>query len=102
MRCVWQRYDSQQAGSNVFAALITALKRLATEKPALLGVGTQIMGLGIAPSYSAEGSSGYGIDVGSVAGMVANAASATMSGVVGMIGAEASLSVSGSSMKLQW
>ncbi|KAF8579144.1 hypothetical protein K439DRAFT_1394877 [Ramaria rubella] len=101
MRGVWQRYDSQRAGSNVFAALITALKRLATEKPALLGVGTQIMGVGISPSYSAEGSSGYGIDVGSVAGMVANAASATMSGVVGMMGAEASLSVNGSSMKLQ-
>jgi protein MON2 len=102
MRGIWQRYDSQRAGSNVFATLITALKRLATEKPALLGVGTQIMGLGVAPSYSAEGSGGYGIDVGSVAGMVANAASATMSGVVGMMGSEAGLSVSGSSMKLQW
>ena len=67
-------------GPNVFATLIAALKRLATEKPALLGVGTQIMGLGIAPLYSAEGSGRYGIDVGSVAGIVANAASATNSG----------------------
>ena len=89
-------------GSNVFATLIAALKRLTMEKPALLGVGTQIMGLGVAPSCSAEGSGGYGINVRSVAGMVANAAGATMSGVVGMMGSEASLSVSGSSMKLQW
>lgn len=101
MRGIWQRYDAQSAGSNVFAALITALKRLATEKPALLGVGTQIMGLGVAPSHS-DGSSGYGIDVGAMAGMVANAASATVSGMVGMMGTDASLSVGGSSMKLQW
>jgi protein MON2 len=89
MRGIWQRYEPQRAGSNVFATLITALKQLVSEKPALLGVGTQIMGLGVAPSYSVEGSGGYGSDVGSVAGMVANAASATMSGVVGMMGSEA-------------
>ena len=95
MRGVWQRYDSV-GGSKVFGSLVSALNRLASEKPALLGVGTQVMGLGVAPSYNAEGGSGYGMEA--VAGMVANAAS----GVVGMMGSEAGLSVVGSSMKLQW
>ncbi|KIJ29789.1 hypothetical protein M422DRAFT_107343, partial [Sphaerobolus stellatus SS14] len=99
IRGIWQRYDAQPNGSKVFGSLVTALNRLASEKPSLLGVGTQVMGLGVAPSYNAEGASGYGME--SVAGMVANAASATVSGVVGMMGTEAGLSVVGSSMKLQ-
>ncbi|TDL18222.1 hypothetical protein BD410DRAFT_900985 [Rickenella mellea] len=109
MRGVWNRYDAQNAGSKVFTSLITALKRLVTEKPALLGVSTQMFGIGVAsnPSESSglpasgSGGSGYGFDLGSVAGMVANAASATVSGVVGMMGTEHGLSVAGSAMKLQ-
>ncbi|KAJ7054837.1 hypothetical protein C8F01DRAFT_1161520 [Mycena amicta] len=97
IRNVWARYDARHSGSNVFSALITALKRLVTEKPALLGVSTQIFGVGV-PS---EGGHGYGLDVGGVAGMVANAASATMSGVVGMMGTAGGLSMQGSAMKLQ-
>ncbi|KIK97811.1 hypothetical protein PAXRUDRAFT_824529 [Paxillus rubicundulus Ve08.2h10] len=108
IRNVWDRYDAQQSGSNVFTSLISALKRLVTEKPALLGVSSQMMGVG-APSHPAEGTSGsgsgYGLDVGGVAGMVANAAataaSATVSGVVGMIGSGSGLSVQTSAMKLQ-
>lgn len=106
MRGVWDRYDAQNAGSKVFTSLITALKRLVTEKPAILGVSTQMFGVGVS-SHASEGApsggtGGYGFDVGSVAGMVANAASATVSGVVGMIGTEHGLSVAGSAMKLQW
>lgn len=99
MRNVWARYDAEESGSKVFSSLVTALKRLVTEKPALLGVNTQMLGVGVPPP---EGAAGYSLDVGGVAGMVANAASATMSGMVGMMGAEAGLSVQNSAMKLQW
>jgi len=98
MRSFWERYDAQETGSNVFTSLITALKRLATEKPVLLGVSSQMSGVGVLSS----GDSNYGHDVGGVAGMVATAASATVSGVAGLIGTGGGLSVQGSSMKLQW
>ncbi len=103
MRNVWARYDAEESGSKVFTSLITALKRLITEKPAVLGVSSQMLGVGV-PSHgsSSDGAAGYGLDVGGVAGMVANAASATMSNVVGMMGPEAGLSLQGSVMKLQW
>jgi hypothetical protein len=42
------------------------------------------------------------LDVGGMAGRVATAASATVSGVVGMIGGGGGLSLHGSAMKLQW
>ena len=98
MRSFWERYDAGETGSKVFTALITALKRLVTEKPALLGVSSQMSGVGVLSS----GDTNYGLDVGGVAGIVATAASATVSGVAGLIGTGAGLSVQGSSMKLQW
>lgn len=97
MRNVWARYDAEDSGSKVFSALIAALRRLVTEKPALLGVNTQMLGVGVPHP---EGASGYSLD--GVAGIVANAATATVSGMVGMIGGEAGLSVQTSAMKLQW
>lgn len=104
VRNIWDRYDAEEFGSKVFSSLISSLKRLVTEKPALLGVSSQMMGIGTL-SHSESGSS-YGLDVGGVAGMVANAAataaSATVSGVVGMIGAGTGLSIQTSAMKLQW
>jgi hypothetical protein len=103
MRNVWARYDANHSGSNVFTALITTLKRLVTEKPALLGVSTQIFGVGVQPDNGGNASnSGYGLDVAGMAGMVATAASATVSGVVGMMGSTGGLSLQGSAMKLQW
>ena len=103
MRNVWERYDAEEGGSKVFTSLITALKRLVTEKPALLGVCTQMFGIGV-PTNSGSNSdlASYGLDVGGVAGMVATAASATVSAGLSMIGSEAGLSLHGSSMKLQW
>ncbi|QRW03962.1 dimerization and cyclophilin-binding domain of Mon2 [Ceratobasidium sp. AG-Ba] len=92
MRAIWERYDARVDSD-------------ATEKPALLGVGAQMGGVGVstkdAASDIASGSSVYGGNVGFVAGMVANAATSTLSGVVGMMGAGPGLSVSGSAMKLQ-
>lgn len=108
---IWERYDARKnsdgAGtSGVFSALITALRRLATEKPGLLGVGAQMGGVGVSSKDAAYdiagGSSVYGGNVGLVAGMVANAATTTISGVVGMMGTGPGLSVSNSTMKLQW
>lgn len=105
IRNIWDRYDAQQTGANVFTSLITALKRLVTEKPAVLGVCPEMSGLAL-PSHSTEGGgssgSAYGLDVGGVAGMVATAASATVSGVVGMMGSGFGLNVQTSGMKLQW
>lgn len=103
VRNIWDRYDAQQPGSKVFNSLIVALKRLVTEKPALLGVSAQMMGIGV--SHAGDSAtplgSNYGLDVGGVAGMVATAASATVSGVVGIIGSGIGLSVQNSAMKLQ-
>ncbi|CAE7121297.1 unnamed protein product [Rhizoctonia solani] len=106
IRGIWERYDSRGSGSSgVFSALITALRRLATEKPGLLGVSSQMGGIGVstrdAAAEIAGSSSVYGGNVGLVAGMVASAATTTISGVVGMMASGPGLSVSGSSMKLQ-
>ncbi|KIL71464.1 hypothetical protein M378DRAFT_65148 [Amanita muscaria Koide BX008] len=98
IRNMWARYDARDNGSKVFTALVTALKRLVTEKPALLGVSTQTGGIGVVPDVMGAG---HGLDVSTVAGRVATAATATVSGVVGMMGPAAGLSVQGSSMKLQ-
>ncbi|RDX44494.1 hypothetical protein OH76DRAFT_1540422 [Lentinus brumalis] len=101
VRSIWDRYDAEDGGSKVFTSLITALKRLVTERPALLGVGQQMFGVGVSthPSSSADGA--YALDVGGMAGMVASAASATVSGVANMMTTEAGLSVQTSAMKLQ-
>ncbi|KAF8151507.1 hypothetical protein B0H34DRAFT_664561 [Crassisporium funariophilum] len=102
IRNMWDRYDAQDLGSKVLSSLITALKRLVTEKPALLGVGSQMGGVGVlqphetSSSSSLASSAAYGLD------MAGRVASATVSGVVGMIGSGgAGLSLQGSSMKLQ-
>jgi hypothetical protein len=96
MRNVWERYDSGNMGSKVFTDLITALKRLVTEKPSLLGSGSQMGGIGVQQDSGTSGA-GYGLD------MAGRVASATVSGVVGMIGSGGGgLSLQGSSMKLQW
>ncbi|TFK71822.1 hypothetical protein BDN72DRAFT_409999 [Pluteus cervinus] len=101
VRNFWDRYDAQEDGSKVFTSLITALKRLITEKPALLGVCAQMQGVGVQSSFDHGSTAGYGLDVGGMAGRVATAASATVSGVVGMMGSSGGLSLQGSSMKLQ-
>jgi hypothetical protein len=99
MRNIWHRYDAHENGSKVFTSLLAALKRLLSEKPSLLGVCSQMGGVGVI----ADGQGGgYGLDVGSVAGVAGRVASATVSGVVGMISGGHGLSLQGSSMKLQW
>ncbi len=103
MRNVWDRYDAEDGGSKVFTSLISALKRLLTERPQLLGVCQQMFGIGVsAHPSSASTESVYGLDVSGLSGMVASAASATVSGVANMMTTEAGLSVQGSAMKLQW
>ena len=98
MRSIWDCYDASKSGSKALTSLITALKRLVTEKPAVLGVGSQMGGVGVQPeASSASSAAAYGLD------MAGRVASATVSGVVGMIGSGGGgLSLHGSTMKLQW
>jgi hypothetical protein len=109
MHSVWQRYDAlatdgdtgSASGARVFALLISSLKCLVTSRPVLLGVSAQMHGVGVPASDSQSHlHSPHSLD--SVAEMVATAASATVSNVVGMIGSEAGLSVQTSTMKVQW
>ncbi len=109
MRGVWQRYDAlatdgdtvSTSGARVFTLLISALKRLVTSRPALLGVSAQMHGVGVpASDLQPHLHSHHSLDT--VAEMVATAASATVSNVVGMIGTEAGLSVQTATMKVQW
>lgn len=107
MRLIWERYDAQEAGSNLFGSLISVLTRLVMEKPGLLGVSSQMFGVGVSSQHADSGPvpatpSNSAFDVITVAGMVANAASSTITGVVGMMGTEHGLSVATSSMKIQW
>ena len=102
MRNVWDRYDAEDGGSKVFTSLITALKRLVTERPTLLGVCQQMFGAGVSTHAGSTTDGAYALDVGGVAGMVASAASATVTGVANMMTPEAGLSIQGSAMKLQW
>lgn len=108
MRSVWQRYDasvvdgdtSGGCGARVFTLLISALQRLVTSRPSLLGVSAQMQGVGVPASDTLPHLHSHSLD--SVAGMMATAASATVSNVVGMMGAEAGLSVQTAAMKVQW
>ncbi|KAJ3501198.1 hypothetical protein NLJ89_g9448 [Agrocybe chaxingu] len=96
IRNMWDRYDAQDSGSKAVTSLITALRRLVTEKPALLGVSSQMGGVGVQPESGPSGAAAYGLD------MAGRVASATVSAAAGMIGVGgAGLSVQGSSMKLQ-
>ncbi|CAG7850918.1 SubName: Full=Related to MON2-Peripheral membrane protein with a role in endocytosis and vacuole integrity {ECO:0000313/EMBL:CCA72019.1} [Serendipita indica DSM 11827] len=91
MRRYWQLYDAGTEGSHVFAALITALKRLVTERPALLGVSHQMQGLGVHEGTTLE----------HVAGIVANAASSTVHGALGIPNNATGLNMETCSMRLQ-
>ncbi|KAG9054789.1 hypothetical protein FS842_004111 [Serendipita sp. 407] len=91
MRRYWQSYDSEADGSRVFASMITALKRLVTERPGLLGTSQQMQGLGVQESNKLE----------HVAGMVANAATTTVSGALGIHSTAPGLSLESCMMKLQ-
>jgi hypothetical protein len=108
MRGIWQRYDAlisegdtgSASGARVFTLFVSTLQRLVTSRPSLLGVSAQMQGVGVPTSDSLSYSHSHSLD--SVAEMVATAASATVSNVVGMIGTEAGLSVQSAAMKVQW
>ena len=108
LRSLWQRYDAvvtdsdtgAASGARVFTLFISTLQRLVTSRPSLLGVSVQMQGVGVPPSDSLSYSHSHSLD--SVAEMVATAASATVSNVVGMIGTEAGLSLQSATMKVQW
>jgi hypothetical protein len=104
----WQRYDplatdgdTGSASSPRVSTLLIPAFSLVTSRPVLLGVSAQMHGVGVTASDSQSHIHNHH-SVDSVAEMVATAASATMSNVVGMIGTEAGLSVQTASMKVQW
>ena len=74
--------------------LITAVKQLVTEKPAVLGIGSQMAGIGVQSEVSpASLAATYRLD------MAGRVASVTVSGVIGMIGSVGGgLSLHGSTM----
>jgi hypothetical protein len=108
MRSIWQRYDalttdgdtSSASSARVFTLFVATLQRLVTSRPSLLGISSQMQGVGVPASDSIPYPHSHSLD--SVAEMVATAASATVSNVVGMIGTEAGLSVQNAAMKVQW
>jgi len=80
--------------ARVFRIFVATTQRLVTSHPSLLGVSAQIQGVSMPTrthSHSLDG----------IAEMVATAASATVSNVVGTI-AEPGLSVQVTAMKVQW
>jgi hypothetical protein len=87
--------------ARVFTPIISALKRLVTSRPALLGLPVQMHGVGIPASGSQSHLHGHH-SLDSVAEMVATANSATVSNDFGMTGTEAGLSVQTTGMKVQW
>ncbi|KAK8850458.1 hypothetical protein IAR55_004376 [Kwoniella newhampshirensis] len=84
---IYTHYD-QAGGTQLYGKLVSALSRLVNEKPALLGIGSQMHGLGIphtdptSPGVSSH--AGY-LDMG--LGMVASAASVGVSTMSAMMGA---------------
>lgn len=100
IRNIYSRYDANGSSSSpVIGSLVTALKRLVTEKPAILGANPRIHGVGatVAETPSSATSEGFS----GMAGKVAQAASATVHGVVGMMASSSGLSVETAMMKLQ-
>jgi hypothetical protein len=97
IRNMWDCYDVPKSDSKALSSLITALKRLVTERPAVLGVRSQMGGIGVQPDASpASSADACRLD------MADRVASATVSGVVGMIGSGGGgLSLHGSFMKFQ-
>jgi hypothetical protein len=88
----------EKSGRQSRIPLISALKRLVTSRPILLGVSSaQMRGVGVSASDSQSHLHGHH----SVAEMSATAASATVLNVVRVISTEAGLSVQIAEMKVQ-
>ncbi|KAK4688854.1 hypothetical protein P7C73_g1265, partial [Tremellales sp. Uapishka_1] len=92
IRGIWSHFDHAD-GPKLFSKLISAMGHLLNEKPALLGIGTQMQGLGV-PAVEAGSSTsvnaGY-LDMG--IGMVATAASVGVSTVSSFMGSGGGLGV---------
>ena len=89
------------SGARVFPLFVATLQRLITSRPLLPGVSTQVEGVGVPASDSMPYSHSHSL--GSVAELVATAACAAVSNVVGIIviETEAGLSVKNAAMKVQ-
>ncbi|PPQ82332.1 hypothetical protein CVT25_008308 [Psilocybe cyanescens] len=93
IRNLWEHYNALDTGSKAVPSFVTALKRRVSQQ--MGGIGVQPESSSSSNATGAAGAVVYGLD------MAGRVASASVSGVVTMIGSEAGLSSHGSSMKLQ-
>ena len=95
--CLVTSIRREKSGRQSRIPLISALKRLVTSRPILLGVSAQMHDVGVSASDSQSHPHGHH----SVAEMSATAASATVLNIVRVISTEAGLSVQIAEMKVQ-
>jgi hypothetical protein len=98
LQSIWDHFDAQPEGSKLYSKLISSLGKLINEKPILLGVGSQMNGIGVPPIDGLPKDSGY-LDMG--IGMMASAASAGITTVGTMIGSNGSGLGTHSGLKLR-
>ena len=96
---VWKTFDAA-GGSSVYAELVSALRRIISEKPSELGINQSMQGIGVDYSTPDSSNKGY-FDIGLNA--VSSAANAGVSTVSAIIGSESEGRLdSTSSLKVQW
>ncbi|WVQ85868.1 hypothetical protein IAT38_008036 [Cryptococcus sp. DSM 104549] len=106
LQSIYTHFDASESGPKLYSKIVSALSRLVNEKPALLGIGSQMQGLGV-PTTDPSSPGGHGhhpqhggyLDMG--LGMVASAASAGVSTMNAMMGAAGAGLGPQSTMKLR-
>jgi len=95
----WKTFDAV-GQTSVYAELVSALRRIISEKPSELGINRSMHGIGVDYSAQDNANKGY-FDIGFTA--VSSAATAGVSTVSAIIGSESEGCLdSTSSLKVQW
>jgi hypothetical protein len=99
---IWKNYDDDDQRSNVYGDLVSALRRIISEKPSELGLNESMQGIGVTfTTLDASSKHGGYLDMGLNA--MSSAASVGVSTVSAMIGAESDGRLDSSSgVKIQW
>ncbi|WWC65124.1 uncharacterized protein I303_107738 [Kwoniella dejecticola CBS 10117] len=99
---IYGHYDSIEGSPKLFSKIVSSLSRLINEKPVLLGIGTQMHGLGVPhmdPTSPSTNPHASYLDLG--IGMVSSAASAGVNTVNAMMGGQGGGLSSASGVKLR-